>query len=255
MWQTKVYKKEKGLQIENFYTLFTMSKLVHNVQKKQHRERSQTQNRAKFGFLEKKKDYKLRADDYHKKQAALKRLRSKVNQHNPDEYYHGMTRRSTDKSGALISDRGNESLSVDEVKLLKTQDVNYVRTMRLNDMHKIEKQKQNLGFKAQGKHTVFVDNQQEQEQFDPKEYFNTDEDLLYRRENRIPMDRLRERTPTPAVNGNKKGKGYRELKARLERQSRLGEVEQRMERQRELMKKGGKKKVGDEFKWKRERKR
>ncbi|CAH6720003.1 U3 small nucleolar RNA-associated protein 11 [[Candida] jaroonii] len=246
-----------------------MAKLVHNVQKKQHRERSQTADRAKFGLLEKKKDYKLRANDYHKKQAALKILRNKASQYNPDEYYHAMTRKRTDDKGILIADRGNDSLTTDQVKLLKTQDSNYVRTMRINELKKIEKQKGNLGFKATGKHTVFVDSKKEQEEFDPEEYFGVDEDLLQRRENRLRLEQL-ESNKKIVVNEldeiqkerllEKKAKQFSNLKKRLERESQLKGVEERMEQQKELMKKGNKKKIVDgkgnvHFKWKNQRKR
>ena len=162
-----------------------MAKLVHNVQKKQHRERSQTLDRARFGLLEKKKDYKLRAADYHKKQSALKALRAKASNYNPDEYYHGMTRRKTDSRGILQADRGEEVLSVQQVQLLKTQDANYVRTMRMNEALKIEKQKNQLDFGARGSHTVFVDSVEDQKNFKPEEYFDTDKSMVNRRENRL----------------------------------------------------------------------
>lgn len=245
-----------------------MAKLVHNIQKKQHRERSQTLDRARFGLLEKKKDYKLRADDYHKKQAAIKALKAKAAQYNPDEYYHAMTRNRTDDRGILISDRGNELLTVDQVKLLKTQDSNYIRTMRLNELRKIEKQRETLAFKAQGKHTVFVDNKEQQQQFKPEEFFNTDKDLLNRRENRLTIDQLE--SNKKIVNNmdeivrerlnEKKVKLYKALKSRLEKERQLKEVGNRMEQQKELMKKGNKKKIVDGngntlFKWKTQRKR
>lgn len=243
-----------------------MAKLVHNVQKKQHRERSQTLDRARFGLLEKKKDYKLRAADYHKKQAALKALRAKASNYNPDEYYHGMTRRKTDDRGILQAERGADVLSVDQVKLLKSQDANYVRTMRLNEALKIEKQKAGLDFGAGGTHTVFVDSVQEQTNFRPEVYFDTDATMLERRENRVrtlelelmdrvvnagdlDMERLQE----------KKVKLFKLLKRRMEREKQLREVEERMETTRELMKKGSKKKTivdgKPRYKWKNERKR
>ena len=46
--------------------------------------------RRQYGLLEKKKDYKLRADDFHKKEAALRHLRRKAEERNPDEFYFAM---------------------------------------------------------------------------------------------------------------------------------------------------------------------
>lgn len=247
-----------------------MAKLVHNVQKKQHRERSQTQDRARLGLLEKKKDYRLRAADYHKKQAALKLLKQKAATHNPDEYYHAMTRKQTDDRGILISERGNQALSNDQVKLLKSQDANYIRTMRLNEMMKIKKQKDSLDFGAHGKHTVFVDSVEQQRNFKPEEYFQTDASMVNRRENRLRISQLenseklikQELGDQNARDELDKAKleEYKLLKGRLERESKLKEVEAEMELTRELMKKGNKKKLMDSegnvtFKWKTQRKR
>lgn len=248
-----------------------MAKLVHNVQKKQHRERSQTLDRSKYGLLEKKKDYKLRANDYHKKQAALKVLKQKAAQYNPDEYYHAMTRKKTDDKGIMIHERGNESLSAQQVKLLKSQDVNYIRTMRLNELLKIEKLKKTLDFKAHGSHTVFVDSTEEQAAFTPEEFFQTDAGMLERRENRlriqqletsdklIKQDLLVDHDERKEMEKTKLGE-YRLLKDRMDREKQLKDVEDRLETTKELMKKGSKKKMVDldgnvHFKWKNQRKR
>ncbi|KAK6199166.1 small-subunit processome [Scheffersomyces amazonensis] len=245
-----------------------MTKLTHNIQKKQHRERSQTEKRAKYGLLEKKKDYRLRANDYHKKQAALKALKAKAATYNPDEYYHAMTKKSTDNNGIIISERDNEVLSVNEVKLLKTQDVNYIRTIRLNELSKIKKQKETLDFKADGKHTVFVDSKQDLNNFDAAEYFKTDSSLLNRRENRLKLDQLQTNKKLvqsqdillKEKNDVKKLKQFKLLQQRLKREAELKQIESRMEQTKELMKKGNKKKVVGsngkvEFKWKNQRKR
>lgn len=248
-----------------------MAKLVHNVQKKQHKERSQTLDRARYGLLEKKKDYKLRAADYHKKQAALKVLKQKAAQYNPDEYYHAMTRRKTDADGIAIQDRGNESLLIQQMKLYKSQDVNYVRTMRLNETLKISKLKDQLDFKAQGKHTVFVDSEADRDSFKPEKFFGTDEGMLDRRENRLRLEQLesseklikqelfedneeREKLEKEKLNQ------YRLLKERMTRAKELKEVEDKLDLTKELMKNGDKRKMKDaegniHFKWKTQRKR
>lgn len=246
-----------------------MTRLVHNVQKKQHKERSQVALRQKYGFLEKKKDYRLRAADYHKKQAALKALKEQAANYNPDEYYHAMTRRRTDDKGILLSEPEAELLSVDQVKLLKLQDVNYVRTMRLHEAKRIAAEKQQVMLQASGKHTVFVDLAEEQRKFDAAKYFDTDASLVERRQNRLRLDQLELNkgvvaqtllADTRKQQQKEKLAHLRQLKLRLERERQLKEVEQRMDLEREMLKKGAKKKIVEadgttRFQWLQIRKR
>lgn len=58
-----------------------------------HLERGQPYARLqKHSLLEKKKDYKLRAKDYHLKQKRIKALTEKAKSKNEDEFYWGMIR-------------------------------------------------------------------------------------------------------------------------------------------------------------------
>ncbi|KAG5420997.1 hypothetical protein I9W82_000087 [Candida metapsilosis] len=247
-----------------------MAKLVHNVQKKQHRERSQKSSRAKYGLLEKKKDYRLRAADYHKKQAALKALKEKAKSHNPDEYYHAMTKKRTDDKGILISDRDSEVLTVDQAKLLKTQDINYIRTMRLHETNKIKRLQDGKLFEGSGKHTVFVDSSESQESFKPEEFFNTDQSLVDNRQNRLRLGQLQSNSGLINTSNfemdekdkldEKKLKSFKQLQRSIAKEKELRQVEDIMSRNIEKMKKGDKKKMVDAngktyFKWKTQRKR
>jgi U3 small nucleolar RNA-associated protein 11 len=247
-----------------------MAKLVHNVQKKQHRERAQPTERKRFGLLEKKKDYKLRAQDYHRKQDALKNLKAKAANRNPDEYYHAMTSKKTDERGILISEREEEQLSNDQIKLLKTQDSNYIKTLRAEELHKLEKVQKGLSFKSTGKHTVFVKDVNEKLSFDAVKHFGTDKNLIGNRENRLRVKQLAtnqalvkelDENSMPKESLDKKRlKKYVQLQSLLKRSKQLQEVEERMNIQREGMKSGDKKKILDasgrkSYKFKAERKR
>ncbi|KAL4241656.1 UTP11 family protein [Abortiporus biennis] len=117
--------------------------LRNSLHRRNHKERSQLAHRARFGILEKHKDYVLRARDYHSKQDRVTRLRQKAADRNKDEFYFGMVRQKTER-GVHVQDRGNQSLPVDIVKVLKSQDENYLRTMRTAGLKKIDKIKSQL---------------------------------------------------------------------------------------------------------------
>ncbi|KAF5368637.1 hypothetical protein D9758_002323 [Tetrapyrgos nigripes] len=119
------------------------SSLRNSLHRRNHKERSQLAHRARLGILEKHSDYVKRARDYHSKQDRITRLKQKATEKNKDEFYFSMTREKT-KGGVHVKDRGNVALPTDMVKLLKTQDENYVRTMRASDRKKIDKIKNQL---------------------------------------------------------------------------------------------------------------
>lgn len=105
------------------------------VQRRNHKERAQPLERQKWGLLEKKKDYSKRAKDHNEKKRKLGLLKAKAADRNEDEFYFGMMN-STTKNGVKVAKRGadnagggGKSLSMDVVKLMKTQDVAYLRTV------------------------------------------------------------------------------------------------------------------------------
>jgi hypothetical protein len=161
------------------------------VQRRNHKERAQPVEREKWGLLEKRKDYKLRAADHKQKKQKLKLLSEKARDRNPDEFSFKMMSSRVDKQGKKVADRGNVALSTDVVKLLKTQDAGYIRTM----LQMVRKERQELEQKLileeegevrairdgdrtkQGKHRVYVEDEEEQRNFDPDTWFGRGEDL------------------------------------------------------------------------------
>ncbi|CAG8785521.1 6579_t:CDS:2, partial [Cetraspora pellucida] len=112
--------------------------------RRNHKERAQPRSREKYGLLEKHKDYVLRARDYHAKQKRLKNMREKAYFRNPDEFYFKMINSKT-KEGVHVIER-NSAFSGDMIKLLKSQDLNYVKTQRDLGNKKIEKIQNELHF-------------------------------------------------------------------------------------------------------------
>lgn len=173
-----------------------MSSLRNAVARPTHKERAQPLERQKWGLLEKKKDYTLRARDHNEKRRKLKTLRQKAADRNPDEFYFGMMSTKTGANGAKLGDRGNQVLSQDVAKLLKTQDAGYLRTVaqkvrkereRLEEGIVIEEKEVRALKGESGKkkgHTVFVGSKDEQEGFQPDEWFGTSAQGLNKTYNR-----------------------------------------------------------------------
>ncbi|KAL7269652.1 UTP11-like, U3 small nucleolar ribonucleoprotein [Rhizina undulata] len=240
-----------------------MSSLRNAVQRRNHKERSQLTERQKWGHLEKKKDYVLRARDYNLKKAKLSALRSKATTRNPDEFYFAMTSSHTRDGGIRVADRGNEVLSQDAVKLLKTQDAGYLRLQSSSERKKIEKLEKELGFvdadDVKGKHVVFVDKTQDAKNFDAAEHFGTHPELIGRRGNRLRMEQLKEgvvvaserkkrsdaeeeqRRKEAQMEAKKAARAkemkYKELEARMKREEELKKVERELELQKARMQK------------------
>lgn len=111
-----------------------MSSLKKILKKKIHKERSQPKKRQKYGLLEKKKDYLLRARDFQNKKKQLKKLKEKAFLKNEEEFYYRMITevKVIIKKKLLlfiyifIFLKPDEKLSKEQLLLLKTQDINYL---------------------------------------------------------------------------------------------------------------------------------
>ncbi|KAJ3342924.1 U3 small nucleolar RNA-associated protein 11 [Gonapodya sp. JEL0774] len=252
-----------------------MSSLRKAVRTRDHKERSQPAARAKYGLLEKHKDYVLRARDFHFKEKRVNALKRKAAMRNPDEFYFGMISSKTVKGVAKGKRKYGQNdpsepkeLTAEFLKTLKTQDINYVTHQRLINKSKVEKLKDNLQLfdssmptssgsdsrtgsissasagnqspsKNSRRHVIFVDDKDEALSFDPAEHFDTQPELLGRTFNR-PRRATIEESEAPARSGLKilnkaREQQYRELSARLDRDTGLRRVEMEMEVQKNLM--------------------
>ncbi|EXJ55132.1 hypothetical protein A1O7_08057 [Cladophialophora yegresii CBS 114405] len=150
-----------------------MSSLRNAVSRRPHKERDQPAARQKWGILEKHKDYSLRAQDYNLKKKKLAQLSQKARERNPDEFAFGMVRDGHAGLGKHKSKHSDEDakgvvpgrpLSHDAVKLLKTQDAGYLRTVAAKGRREVERLEEEVGMdtaslgKGQlGKKIVFED--------------------------------------------------------------------------------------------------
>ncbi|KAH9404788.1 UTP11-like, U3 small nucleolar ribonucleoprotein [Tyrophagus putrescentiae] len=108
-----------------------------------HRERV---NVLKKGFLERKKDYKVRAKEFNRREHVLTKLRQKALDKNPNEFYFHM-KRSKLVDGVHYDIRNDdEELAPEEAKLMQTQDLNYINYKRAIDAKRIEKLQSELHF-------------------------------------------------------------------------------------------------------------
>jgi len=210
-----------------------------------HRERRQPEERKHLGFLEKKKDYKRRADDFNAKKEALKVLRQKALDKNPDEFHHSMINskivdgKHTKKSSQKQLD--NAELSPEQLMLMKTQDINYINSKLISEKRKLQRLQSSLHLissetKPQNKHTFFVDSAKEKHEFDLATRLNTHPALIDRAYNRPKMEDLKSGKfsayldPAKAELLQKKtAKMYKDLEKRMDREQKLSVLQRKMQ--------------------------
>lgn len=234
---------------------------LNKARARSYKERSQPQHRAHLGSLEKKKDYKLRAEHYQRKQNTLKSLKRKALDRNPDEFYFNMVK--TQKVDGVHQEReSTEPVHTDaEIKLMYSQDQRYVNMKRTSELKKIEKLKSTLHLldsdeKPKNKHIVFVDSKKDVKKFNAAEYFNTHPSLVNRTYNRPTLEMLKTGFLNDTLDEDtlqeitkEKKKKYKELKKRIERERELHIISQKMEVKKHLLDKKAKKlKIKDETK-------
>lgn len=162
----------------------------------------------------------------------------------------GPTTAGRDSTGTLNGDKGNKVLNQDAVRLFKTQDLGYVRTMRNKTTKEVESLRRRVaGIEGEGKRVVFVEEGEREERMELDEERLDAEEEADEAEEKKRLRRLREREAE---------KLERMLEAAEERLEALTQAEEALDLQRKKMAKsmsvGGVNKAGVKFKI-RERKR
>ncbi|XP_028281635.1 putative U3 small nucleolar RNA-associated protein 11 [Parambassis ranga] len=224
-----------------------------------HHERSQPGFRKHLGLLEKKKDYKLRADDYHKKQNTLAALRKKALEKNPDEFYFNMIS-SKLQDGVHVMKKAKEETEVTEEqkKVMRTQDIRYMEMKRVAEAKKIERLKGELHLldaenKQKNKHTYFVDTKKEVQSFNLAKHLDTAPELVDRVFNRPTLKTLETKSIQGAVDppsvkkmAKQRKHQYKILSQRIDREKKMFVISQKIQTRKDLQDKNKKVKVKKE---------
>ncbi|NXE55219.1 UTP11 protein, partial [Casuarius casuarius] len=219
--------------------------------------------RRKLGLLEKKKDYRLRADDYRKKQDALRALQRAALDRNPDEFYFRMTRAKL-QDGVHIIKQPKDEVSPEQVKVMRTQDLKYVEMKRVAEAKKIERLKSELHLldaegKQPNKHVFFFDTKKEGkikkkiQEFDIATHLNTVPELVDRVYNRPTIATLQKESLKGATDpahlkklAQQRKNQYDLLKQRIEREKAMFVIAQKIQTRKDLLDKTQKVKVKKE---------
>nr|CAB3267226.1 probable U3 small nucleolar RNA-associated protein 11 [Phallusia mammillata] len=146
---------------------------AQKARQKPHRERAQPSERESLGLLEKKKDYKKRAINYHNKEKKLKALRKKAQEKNPDEFYFKMVHKKLNDGLHWIDvERPEDTMTGAQKALLETQDMNYINWKLNIEKQKVAKLQKQIIPDANAfpkkKHIIFVDKEKDK----PKHLIN-----------------------------------------------------------------------------------
>ena len=214
------------------------------IPRRKYRERGQIERRKKLGFLEKKKDYKIRAEDYHEKEKKYKNLKEAARTRNPDEFYHKMIKaKIIDGEHVQFPDDKN----VEQKLVTNTQFINLVNFKKSLLEKEAEKMKVRLQLNKnifdggdKSIHTLYYDEEDDylEEQKKENEFLSKKRHLnINNKDNDIQED---EKKLTPE---NKQLiNTYKQRKKHIKQ---LEQISQGLQEQKELLKGGKKKKIGE----------
>jgi U3 small nucleolar RNA-associated protein 11 len=231
-----------------------MSSFKKAIPKRKYKERGQPENRKHLGMLEKKRDYKIRAEDSHRKEAEINRLKDLAYNKNPDEFYFSM------EKTRLVG--GKHKKEVEEIapELQKKQKVieGNLLSMKAKNKAKKHEELQNslhlIDAPAVNKHIVFVKTEEDMKKFDPSEHFGTVPELIDRKSNRLTKDQLK----SLKIAEYSEPEGYQLLETLIKEERKLNKSLDNHLLQQKLMTKDKYKLIDEEkkiYKWFRERKR
>ncbi|KAH7279003.1 hypothetical protein KP509_38G069500 [Ceratopteris richardii] len=227
-----------------------MSSLKNAIRRRAYKERSQPSQRQKYGLLEKHKDYVLRAQDFHRKEDAIKKLKEKAANRNPEEFYYKMINTRT-VDGVHRPETIAKQYTHEELMLMKTQDVGYILRKAQSEQKKVERLQSTLHSTEQplvNKHTYFIEDREAAKEI--RAHVISDQSHGHVIGTKLPK-RIRKLRDT----------AYDELKQRTDRTAKLRSMVFTMEMQKAAMGKGRKRKLGTDergehvFKWHKERMR
>lgn len=248
-------------------------KKASKVNQKTHRERHQPELRQKYGLLEKKKDYKVRARHHQERERVLKLLKKRAQNRNPDEFYFHMTK-SKVEDGQHTEIREEDEHTEDQIKLMQTRDLKYINMRATMERKKVDRLQSELHFLDQANQTknthVFFNDDEQSTSSNLAEKLDTHPDLINRKTNRLRLSDL-EKIHLPDLDeetikqmSSVKRKSYRELERRKNREKELSLVQRKLEIKTHLLssKKEPPKKIKPAtkdaapiYKWKYERKK
>jgi len=220
------------------------------IPRRKYRERGQTERRQKLGFLEKKQDYKIRAEDYHAKERKYKNLKEAARTRNPDEFYHKMIKaKIIDGEHVQFPDDKN----LEQKLVTNTQFINLVNFKKSQLEKEAEKMKIRLQlnkdiFEGGNKsiHTLYYDDEDEYLEEQKKEKEN--EFLNKKRKKSINNNEEKDELVQNNNDKNLTPENKQLINTYKQRKKHINQLEQiskGLQEQKELLKGGKKKKIGD----------
>eukprot|EP01114_Cavostelium_apophysatum_P014012 TRINITY_DN3517_c0_g1_i1.p1 TRINITY_DN3517_c0_g1~~TRINITY_DN3517_c0_g1_i1.p1 ORF type:complete len:281 (+),score=91.57 TRINITY_DN3517_c0_g1_i1:142-984(+) len=233
----------------------TLTKKI--LKAREYKERAQPAARTHLGILEKRKDYKARAQEKKQKEQFLQGLRKAAANKNKDEFKFNMItqtnrRENIEKPDSFWDEGGEEQvekpkLTKEELALATTQGLGYLMAKITAERNKIERLEamRLVPEKPKNKHIVFVETTKEVKKFKPEEYFQTPAEALSSVHNRPRKETLEStelvvnrRVADVNEIAKERRKVDNELEARKKRLALLEEAREALEYRQKVVKGG-----------------